>query len=106
MEKIQERAMRFALNDYTTEYNDFLAKYGKSTLYLKRVRTMAHEVYKAINNLRGLQSYPQSKSKIFKINFEIQIRFIKKTFGPLYTKSQPSSLWLPQLYFRGAKSME
>ena len=49
MEKIQERALRFIFDDYCTEYKDLLSIHGESTLYLKRVRTMAHEVYKAIN---------------------------------------------------------
>ena len=50
MEKIQERSLRFVFNDYTTEYSDLLQKNGESTLYLKRVRIMAQEVYKAMNN--------------------------------------------------------
>jgi len=50
MEKIQERALRFVFNDYTSEYKEMLEKNGESTLYLKRVRIMAQEVYKAINN--------------------------------------------------------
>ena len=50
MEKIQERALRFVFNDYESEYKDMLQKNGESTLYLKRVRIMAQEVYKAINN--------------------------------------------------------
>ena len=51
MEKIQERALRFIYNDYTTEYCKLLNDNGEFTLYLKRVRIIAHEVYKAINDL-------------------------------------------------------
>jgi hypothetical protein len=50
MEKIHERALRFVFGDYTSEYKDLLSRNGISTLYLKRVRIMAQEVYKAINN--------------------------------------------------------
>ena len=50
MEKIHERAMRFVFNDHVSEYNHLLRRNGESTLYLKRVRIMAQEVYKAINN--------------------------------------------------------
>jgi hypothetical protein len=50
MEKIHERALRFVFDDYTSEYKDLLSRNGISTLYLKRVRIMAQEVYKAINN--------------------------------------------------------
>ena len=51
MEKIQERTLRFILDDYTSNYDDILEKSGKSTLYLNRVRIMAQEVYKSINDL-------------------------------------------------------
>ena len=51
MEKIQERALRFIENDYTSEYKEILAISNESTLYLKRVRIMAQEVYKSINGL-------------------------------------------------------
>jgi hypothetical protein len=50
MEKIHERALRFVFEDYVSEYNDLLRRNGESTLYLKRVRIMAQEVYKAIHN--------------------------------------------------------
>ena len=50
MEKIQERALRFIYNDYSTNYNELLLDNSESTLYLKRVRSMAHEVYKALND--------------------------------------------------------
>tara|TARA_B110001454_G_C12716814_1_gene432912 strand:- start:83 stop:3097 length:3015 start_codon:yes stop_codon:yes gene_type:complete len=50
MEKIQERVLRFVHNDYETNYKILLERNGESTLYLKRVRLMAQEVYKALNN--------------------------------------------------------
>ena len=52
MEKIHQRALCFVFDDYTSEYKDFLNRNGISMLYLKRVRIMAQEVYKAINNQR------------------------------------------------------
>ena len=51
MEKVQERALRFIIDDYESDYNEVLKQIGESTLYLKRVRIMAQEVYKAINGL-------------------------------------------------------
>ena len=51
MERIHERALRFIYNDYTTNYTELLLNNGESALYLKRVRTMAHEIYKAINDI-------------------------------------------------------
>ena len=51
MEKIQERALRFIYNEYTSDYSKLLEENGETTLYLKRVRIIAHEVYKAINGI-------------------------------------------------------
>ena len=52
MEKIKERALRFIFGDYCTEYKYLLSIHGESTLYLKRVGTMTHEVvYKAIKGI-------------------------------------------------------
>jgi hypothetical protein len=51
IEKIHERALRFIYNDNTSEYTDLLNKANTTTLYLKRVRIIAQEVYKAINNI-------------------------------------------------------
>ena len=49
MEKVQERAIRFIKDDYSSEYVDILRDLGEHTLYLKRVRLIAQEVYKSIN---------------------------------------------------------
>ena len=50
MEKIQERTLRFVFDDNESDYKSLLQINNESTLYLKRVRIMAQEVYKAINN--------------------------------------------------------
>lgn len=51
MEKIQERALRFLLNDFTSEYNVMLDKVGLDTLFIRRLKSIACEVFKAINDL-------------------------------------------------------
>ena len=43
--------MHFIYNDYTTEYTVLLQNNGESTLYVKRVHTMALEFFKALNNI-------------------------------------------------------
>ena len=50
IEQINERALRFVHNDYTSDYRDILEKSNTTTLYLKRVRIIAQEVYKSLNN--------------------------------------------------------
>ena len=42
-------------DDYTSEYAELLLNANESTLYLKRVRIIAQEVFKTINNLRYVE---------------------------------------------------
>ena len=51
IEKIHERAMRFMTDNYTSDYAELLENENESTLYLKRVRIIAQEVFKSINGL-------------------------------------------------------
>ena len=51
IEKIHERAIRFMTDDYTSDYADLLLNENESTLYLKRVRIIAQEVFKSLNGL-------------------------------------------------------
>ena len=80
MEKIQERALRFVFNDYMSEYKYLLQKNGESTLYLKRVRVMAQEVYKAINN----QSPKYTKELLSERN-------------NIYSNRRPLDLYIPRV---------
>ena len=50
IEKIHERVLRWVQNDYSSNYSEILRKSNSSTLYLKRVRIIAQETFKAINN--------------------------------------------------------
>ena len=47
MEGVQERIIRFIKNDFYSEYADILRDLGEDTLYLKRVRLIAQEVFKS-----------------------------------------------------------
>ena len=49
MEKLQERALRFVFNDFTSAYDNMLEKAELTTLTLSRIKTLALEVYKAIH---------------------------------------------------------
>ena len=49
IEKIQERALRFIYNEYTSRYEDLLCKSKLPSLKVRRLRTFALEVFKIIN---------------------------------------------------------
>ncbi len=51
MENIQERAFRFVYKDYVSTYKELLAKGNHGMLYISRIRIIATEVYKALNEL-------------------------------------------------------
>lgn len=51
LEKIQERALRFVYDDYLSSSETLLENAKVPTLQVRRIRTMALETYKILNNL-------------------------------------------------------
>ena len=51
MERVQERALRFVLDDHISPYETLLGQAGVSTLTLSRIRYIAAEVYKAQHDM-------------------------------------------------------
>ena len=49
--KIQERALRLLHNDFASDYAELLKKLGKATMEIKRLRCLALEIFKTVNNL-------------------------------------------------------
>jgi hypothetical protein len=49
IDKIQERALRFIYNEYTSSYEDLLCKSKLPSLKVRRLRTFALEVFKIVN---------------------------------------------------------
>ena len=63
LERIQERALRLLLNDYESDYEALLLKSNKSTLQIRRIKLLAIEIFKTINDLN-----PPYMKEIFKLN--------------------------------------
>ena len=51
IEKIQERALRILYNDFSSDFESILNQSGKSTMEVKRLRTLALEAFKTLNNM-------------------------------------------------------
>ena len=49
IENIQKRALRFLLNDYSSDYETLLKRTNKCTMEVKRLRLLALEIFKAFN---------------------------------------------------------
>ena len=51
LEKVQERALRFINNDYTSSLDDLLKSIKAQPLHVRRIKQMACEVFKIINKM-------------------------------------------------------
>ena len=54
MESLQKRALRFLYDDQQSSYNALLAKGGKTTMNIYRLKFLCTEIYKSINSLSPL----------------------------------------------------
>jgi len=53
IEQIQKRCLRIILNDHESDYETLLQKSNKETMNIKRMRSIAIEIFKTINNLNA-----------------------------------------------------
>ena len=51
IENLEKRALRFLYDDFEASYQDLLSKGGKSTMNVRRLRTLCVEIYKTLNDL-------------------------------------------------------
>ncbi|XP_053402429.1 uncharacterized protein LOC123548413 isoform X4 [Mercenaria mercenaria] len=51
MEKLQERALRFVYNDYSSSYKELLTKVNLPSLHIRRMRIMAMQTYRIFNEI-------------------------------------------------------
>ncbi len=98
MEKVQERALRFLLNDFNSEYDVMLQKVGLDTLFLRRLKVIACEVYKAINDLS-----PSFMNEIFNVK-EVQhdlrdnVILVQPKFGKIRYGQSTLSYYGPHIW--------
>ncbi len=63
VERIQKRMLRMVYEDYDSPYEDLLAKCHMFTQECQRSRTLATEVYKAVNGMT-----PNYIQELFEVN--------------------------------------
>ena len=51
MEKVQERALRFINNDFTSSLQDLLSSTSTVPLHVRRMKQMATEDFKIVNDM-------------------------------------------------------
>ena len=54
IERIQHRSLKLLTNDYDSEYKVLLDLTKKPTMEIKRLRTLAIEIFKTLNNLNPI----------------------------------------------------
>ena len=68
-EKNQKRCLRFALDDYKSDFGNLIKKNGTTTKEIKRLRTLASETFKTITN-----TSPSYMKNIFTLKTNAKIR--------------------------------
>ena len=53
IEKIQKRYLRIVLDNYDSDCDVLLRKSGKVTMEIKRLRVLAIDIFKTVNNLNS-----------------------------------------------------
>ena len=75
IENIQKRALRFLLNDYSSDYETLSKKTNKCTMEVRRLRLLASEIFKAFN-----ENCPtESNCPLRTILKEMKIQFQRST---------------------------
>ena len=50
-EKIQKQCLRLVLDEYESDYGSLIEKNGTTIIQIKRLQTLATEIFKTINNI-------------------------------------------------------
>lgn len=110
LEKIQERALRFIYDDFTSNYSELLTKSSLPTLKLRRMKSMALETFKILNKESPLylQDLIKTKSTFYSFRYKNttvipQVR--TTTYGLNSFRFSAAKLWnsLPE-HFREISS--
>ncbi len=90
IELIQEIALRFLLNDQKSTYHELLEKCNYTTMLIRRIKTIAIEVFKSLHdlnpnfmkemvNIKEFKYSPRDSNIIYQPKFE-NITYGKNTF--------------------------
>ena len=99
IEKVQERALCFVYNDYSSTYLELVDKAKVPTLQVRRIRTMALETFKIINNLSPtcLNSLVRIKTSKYSFGYSniLDLPRVRtsSTYGKKSFKFAAASLW-------------
>jgi hypothetical protein len=98
LERIQERALRYLLNDNTSSYDSLLSKSSMDTLHLKRLKSIACEVFKSLNDLnpifmKRMFNLKDTEYDLRNTHILVQPKFDKMRYGKATFSYYGAHLW-------------
>ena len=96
IENIQKRALRFLLNDYSSDYKTLLKKTNKCTMEVKRLRLLALEIFKAFkeNCPTFIKDYFEKNANSVSKKYDLKIPIQNSiTFGDKSLRSLAPRVW-------------
>ena len=98
LEKVQERALRFINNDFTSSLSELLKLTNTQPLHVRRLKLMACEVYKIVNDLSPQYISDLVNSKVSPYDFrgekKADIPRVKSTrYGLRSFRSEAPRIW-------------
>ena len=83
LERIQKRALRFVLEDFTSDYDTLLTKANTDTILISRLKLVAMEVYKCINAINVPYLNDMFKVKENKFGLRHQKNVVQPRFNTI-----------------------
>ena len=96
IEQIQERVLKFILNDYNLDYDSLLVKSNNVTMEVKRMRSLCIEVFKTLNGLN-----PVYMKDIFKLNNSSYSS--RRPYDPEIPRVNQTTFGIKSIKYEGAR---
>ena len=98
IEKLQERALRFLYNDYTSSCNELLSMSEKCTMVISRQRALCIEIFKTVKQLNPpfMQNIFILQTSCYSLRNPIDLVHVRPnqpTFGSSRLKSIGPQIW-------------
>ena len=98
IEKVQERALRFLHNDTVSSYDTLISKSSTTTMHVRRIKSIACEVFKSLNDLNPVFMKEMFQEKDTPYNLRdnqllLQPKFKKIKYGKNTFRYYGSHIW-------------
>ncbi len=84
IELIQDRALRFMLNDQKSTYHELLEKCIYTTMLIRQIKTIAKDIYKSLHDLKT--NFMKEIFNIEKLKYSLSLRDLNIIYQPKFEK--------------------